>query len=181
MCFTGLIISMVSTQHTQNTHARSQVITTDLSSFLLAINTYLTTWSTALYALKSQPAISQLALTLGADGVAGLPPLTSSSLLAAIVSQYGLDAAADESLISILPSGRKATRLGTSVTYYSTQLATLLQELLMGLSGEFGNGDFLWLAQHGEMMAYTGESLARLEARLAGEEVASVESLLEDP
>ena len=147
---------------------------------LLAVNTYLTTWSNALYALKSQIAISQLANALGADGVGGLPPLTSSSLLSAIISQYGLDSAADEALVSILPSGSRATKLDTNVTYYSTQLSTLLGEVLEGLSGDFWNAWFLLLANHGQMMAYEGESLQNLEAGLAGLEVERVEQLDEE-
>ena len=67
------------------------------------------------------------------------------------------------------------------MTYYSTQLATLLGQLLESLSSDFWNGYFLLLAQHGQMMAYTGESLSRLEASLAGALVASVESVEEDP
>ena len=65
--------------------------------------------------------------------------------------------------------------------YYSTQLATLLGDVLAGLSGDFWNGGFLLLASHGQMMAYTGESLGGLEAGLAGAEVGRVESLEEDP
>ncbi|KAF6220408.1 hypothetical protein HO133_002840 [Letharia lupina] len=145
---------------------------------IYAINTYFTTWESALYALKSQPAIAQLAQILGADG---LPPLTTSSLLAATVSNYGLDAAADQALVSILPSGRRATRLDTDVTYYSTQLAALLGQLLGALSGDFLNGEYLVLADHGQMMAYTGESLQRLEASLAGAVVESVTALENDP
>lgn len=157
-------------------------ILTHYSPTLVAVNTYLTNWSNALYALKSQPAISQLALTLGADGIAGLPPLTSSSLLSATISHYGLDTAADEALDSILPSGNKATKLDTNVTYYSTQLSSLLGEVLEGLSGDFWNGWFLLLASHGQMMAYTGEDLQNLEAGLAGVEVERVEELdVEEP
>lgn len=147
---------------------------------LLAVNTYLTTWSTAIYALKSQAAISQLALTLGANGAAGLPLLTSSSLLSAVITHYGLDTAADEALVSILPSGSKATKLNTKVTYYSTQLSTLLGNVLEELSGDLWNGWFVLLASHGQMMAYTGESLQNLEAGLAGLEVERVEELDEE-
>ncbi|KAL9070655.1 MAG: hypothetical protein Q9161_004709 [Pseudevernia consocians] len=135
----------------------------------------------SLYALQSQPAIAQLAQILGADGVGGLPPLTTSSLLADLISQHGLDTAADQAFVSILPSGSKATRLDTNVTYYSTQLATLLGQLLESLSSDFWNGYFLLLAQHGQMMAYTGESLSRLEASLAGTPVETVEAVEEDP
>lgn len=135
---------------------------------IYAINLYLSTWETALYAIRSQSAIAQIAQILGADGAAGLPPLTSSSLLVAVISRYGLDTAADDALVSILPSGSNATPLDTNVTYYSTQLATLLGQVLGSLSSNFWNAGFLLLAQHGQMMAYTGESLARLEASLAG-------------
>lgn len=146
----------------------------------LAVNTYLTTWSTALYALTSQSAISQLALVLGANDAPGLPRLTISSLLAAVITNYGLDSATDEALISILPSGSKATDLDTTVPFYSTQLSTLLGDILKNSSAEFWNGDFLLLASHGQMMAYTGESLQGLEAGLAGTEIVSAESLEED-
>lgn len=97
------------------------------------------------------------------------------------MNKYGLDAAADGALVSILPSGSRAARLDTDVTYYSTQLAGLLGDVLAGLSGDFWNGEFLLLAQHGAMMAYTGESLARLEAVLAGAVVESVTALENDP
>ena len=134
----------------------------------LAINTYFLTWETALYALKSQTAIAQLAQTLGPDGVAGLPRLTTASLLVALLYKYGLDPAVDEALVDILPSGPRAASLDTSVTFYSTQLAQLLAQLLEGLMTDFENGDFLWLATVGQMMAYTGESEVGLEASLAG-------------
>lgn len=66
------------------------------------------------------------------------------------------------------------------MTYYSTQLSTLLGDILEALSGDFWNGDFLVLASHGQMMAYTGESLQKLEAGLAGEEIVRVEDLEDD-
>lgn len=97
------------------------------------------------------------------------------------MDRYGLDGAADGALVSILPSGSRAARLDTDVTYYSTQLAALLGRVLGGLSGDFWNGWFLLLARYGQMMAYTGESLARLEAGLEGTEVESVTTLENGP
>lgn len=79
--------------------------------------------------------------------------------------------------MSILPSGRQATRLDTDVTYYSTQLAALLADVLGGLSRDFWNGEFLFLAAGGQMMAFTGESLGKLEQGLAGVEVQGVTEL----
>lgn len=83
--------------------------------------------------------------------------------------------------MSILPSGSGVASLDTSATYYSTQLATLLGQVLQSLMGGTSMLLFLFLARGGEMMAYTGESLQRLEATLAGELVASVSELEEDP
>ena len=140
----------------------------------LAVNTYFLTWETALYAFKSQSAIAELAQLLGANGATGLPRLTTSSLLVALVSKYGLDPAVDLALTDILPVGPQATTLDTSVTYYSTQLAQLLAQMLKALMTDFMNGDFLYLASGGQMMAYTGESEAALEASFAGTAVAQV-------
>ena len=83
--------------------------------------------------------------------------------------------------MSILPSGRLATDLDTSKEYYSTQLATLLGELLESVMVGSGVLLFLLLAQHGQMLAYTGESLARLEASLAETSVESATTLENDP
>ena len=71
--------------------------------------------------------------------------------------------------------------MDTSVTYYSTQLATLLGEVLESLSSDFWNGEFLLLAQHGQMMVYTGESSPNLVASLAGTPVESVTTLENSP
>lgn len=118
-----------------------------------------------MYAIKSQPAINRLVSVLN---VPGAPKLTANSLLAAIVSNYGLDPAVDEAFISILPSGPKATPLNTNEQYMATQLAGLLGDILMALSTDFLNGYFLFLVRHGQMMTDTSESLQKLEARLAG-------------
>ncbi|KAM0794009.1 hypothetical protein BDR22DRAFT_49925 [Usnea florida] len=141
---------------------------------IYAINTYFLTWETALYALKSQPAIAQIAQLLGANGAPGLPRLTTSSLLSALLPKYGLDPAVDSALADILPVGPQATSLDTNATYYSTQLAQLLAQTLKDLMTDFLNGNFLYLAMGGQMMAYTGESEANLEASLAGTPVAQV-------
>ena len=101
-------------------------------------------------------------------GAVGLPRLTTESLLVDLLKKYGLDPAVDSALTDILPSGHKATSLNTTVTFYSTQLAGLLAQMLKGLMTDFQNGDFLWLAANGQMMAYTGESGGNLEASLAG-------------
>ena len=63
------------------------------------------------------------------------------------------------------------------MTYYSTQLAALLAAVLAGLNADFWNGQFLFLALGGQMMAFTGESLGRLEQGLAGVEVQGVTQL----
>ena len=141
---------------------------------LLAINSYFLTWETALYALKSQPAIAEMAQLLGANGAIGLPRLTTSSLLVDLLGKYGLDPAVDSALGDILPVGPQATSLDTSATYYSTQLAQLLAQVLKDLMTDFLSGNFLYLAMGGQMMNYTGESEANLEASLAGTTVAQV-------
>lgn len=138
---------------------------------IYAINLYFLTWETALYAIKSQSAIAEVAQILGA---AGLPRLTIPSLLSALLSKYGLDPAVDLALTDILPSGHKAISLDTTATYFSTQLAQLLAQMLKALMTDFQNGDFLYLATDGKMMAYTGEDQANLEANLAGTAVAQV-------
>ena len=112
-----------------------------------------------------------MAAILGANG---LPRLTTASLLVDLLTKYGLDPAVDLALTDILPSGPKATSLDTSVTYYSTQLAQLLAQMLEGLMTDFQNGNFLYLAMEGRMMMYTGESETNLEASLAGAAVAQV-------
>lgn len=50
----------------------------------------------------------------------------------------------------------------------STQLAALLSEVLLELSTNFLNGEFLFMAADGQMMEYVGESLQRLQSSLAG-------------
>lgn len=143
---------------------------TDDNNFSIAVEQYLSVWQTAIYATASQPAINNLVYILSAAG----PTLTVAALLAAIVENFGLEQAADEALVSILPSGKKAGALAMNTAYTSTQLGVLLADLLLDLSTNFLNGHFLWLAQHGQMMAYTGESLQRLESSLAMVTPASV-------
>ena len=63
------------------------------------------------------------------------------------------------------------------MTYYSTQLATLLAGLLQSLMSDPYKLGFLLLAGGGQMMAYTGESLERLESSLAGTLVNSAATL----
>ena len=128
------------------------------------MNQYFTTWTTAIYALKSQPAISAMALTLSRPG---LPRLTPSSLLTAVVTTYGLNPAADSALINLLPTGKKAPLLDTSVTYYSTQLAGLLADMLADVMSEAGKLGFILFAMGGALMRYPGESIAGLEGRLS--------------
>lgn len=128
-----------------------------------AVEQYLSVWQTAIYAIGSQPAINNLVSTLSGAG----PKITVEALLAAIVQGFGLDQSIDEAFVSILPSGRKSTPLDVSVAYMSTQLGALLAQMLLDLSTDFYNGYFLLLAQHGQLMTYTGESLQRLEASLA--------------
>lgn len=130
----------------------------------LAVNQYFTVWEQALYAQKSQPAISNLVSILN---VAGAPPLTASSLLAALIGNFGLCEAVDQAFVAILPSGRNAKSLDTSQNYMSTQLAALLSEVLLDLSTNFLNGAFLFMVAHGQMMEDVGESLQRLESSLA--------------
>jgi len=109
----------------------------------------------------SQPAINNLVSILsGAGGT-----LTVGALLAAVVSNFGLDPAVDETFISIIPSGKKTAPLDTGMRYISTQLGVLLEEILLDLSKN--NGYLVLMAMHGQMMAYTGESLQRLESSLA--------------
>ncbi len=91
-----------------------------------------------------------------------------NSLLAAIISNYGLDPAVDEAFISILPSGPKAEPLNTNEQFMSTQLAGLLGDTLMSIQANFSNGYFLWMTHHGQLMTDTSESLENLEANLAG-------------
>lgn len=134
-------------------------------STVVAVWQYFSTWEKALYAFKSQAAIYRLITILD---VPGAPKLTANSLLAAIVSNYGLDPAVDEAFISILPSGRNATPLDTNEQYMSTQLAGLLGDILISLSTDFFNGYFQLLVRHGQMMTDTSESLQNLEASLAG-------------
>ena len=55
-----------------------------------------------------------------------------------------------------------------SVKYFSPQLADILAQVLLGAMKDFLQAGFLLLSEHGQMMAYTGESLARLETSLAG-------------
>ena len=98
--------------------------------------------------------------------VPGAPRLTPTSLLTAVISHYGLDAAADETLMDILPDD--PNKLDTSVTFYSTQVSVLLAELLLNVMSDRTMLGFLWFAKGGKMMAYTGESLKNLEASLAG-------------
>ena len=99
--------------------------------------------------------------------VAGAPVLTVSSLLSAIINNFGQDQACDEAFIAILPSGQKATPLNTTQTYMSTQLSVLLESIMLSLSTDLLNGDFLFLAQHGQMMSVTNESVQNLEKSLA--------------
>lgn len=138
--------------------------------FLPAVNAYFSNWSDALYALKSQTAIAELALALSGPN---LPRLTPSSLLSAIVSHYGLNAAADEALLDILPTD--LTLLDTSVTFYSTQLSALLAGLLENVMSERGKLGFLFLVKGGMMMRVeTVEDKGSLERSLAGGYVAGV-------
>jgi len=132
---------------------------------MVAVWQYFSTWQMALYAIEAQPAIARLVSTLK---VPGAPKLTVNSLLAAIVSNYGLNPAVDDSFISVLPSGANAEPLDTSRMSMSTQLAGLLDDTLKSLSTDFYNAYFLLMVQHGQMMAYANESLQNLEANLAG-------------
>ena len=121
-------------------------------------------WSDALYALKSQSAIAELVLALSAPGT---PRLTPTSLLSAVISHYGLDAAADGALLNILPVD--LTLLDTTVTFYSTQLSAVLAGLVETVMAQKGKLGFVMLAQGGLMMAAsTEENVARLEGSFAG-------------
>ena len=60
------------------------------------------------------------------------------------------------------------------MTYFSTQLAQLLAQMLKDLMTDFMDGNFLYLAMEGRMMMYTGESETNLEGSLAGTAVAQV-------
>ena len=91
--------------------------------------------------------------------------------------QYGLDPDADAALSDILPTGDQATPLDLTVELFSPQLTALLRDLLLDLSTNLGGGSFLYLARNGQMMQYTGESLQRLEANLAGDPPESLSQL----
>ena len=91
--------------------------------------------------------------------------------MVAIVNSYGLNAAVDEMLISILPSGKNATPLDTSQTYMSTQLAQLLSDLLLSLSTNFNDGIFMLMVQHGNLIQPSKETISLLEDNLAGVEL----------
>ena len=136
-----------------------------------AVNTLFSNWSDALYALKSQTALAELVLALSGPG---LPRLTPSSLLSAVISHYGLNAAADEALLDILPVD--LTLLDTEVTFYSTQLSSLLAGLLENVMGEKGKFGFMFLARKGQMMADTEEDVERLMASLAGSLVTGLQT-----
>jgi len=130
-----------------------------------AVEQYFSLWEEAICSIKSRPAISNLVSILD---VGGLPPLTVSSLLVDIVHDFGLDQALDETFISLLPSGKKAKSLDTSQTYMSTQLVQLLSDTLLSLMMDFNDGFFLLLAQHGQLMQSTNETLLLVEDSLAG-------------
>ena len=121
-------------------------------------------WQKAIYATQSQPAIANLVSILDAQGA---PTLTVTSLLAAIVSNYGDDRTNDLYFISILEGIKKPAVLDVTQTYMSAQLASLLADVLLSLMTEFSNGDFLFLVQHGQMMRNSSETLSQLESNLA--------------
>ena len=122
-------------------------------------------WHNALYAANSQPAINNLVSLLD---VQGAPALTVSSLLAAVITNFGLDKAVDQAFISIIPTGKSATNLDISQRSMSPQLAQLLADILMRIMTEPYKAYFLRLAQHGQLMQNNNESLSQLEGSLAG-------------
>lgn len=135
------------------------------SGLLIAVWQYFSDWQKALYAISSQPAIDRLVSTLN---VPGAPKLTTNSLLAAIVLNYGINPIVDQAFLDILPSGAEAEPLDTSQTFMSTQLAGLLGDVLMSFSTNFLNGGWLWMAQDGQMMENTTVSWQNLESSFVG-------------
>ena len=125
---------------------------------------YFSVWEKVLYAIHSQPAINNLVAILD---VQGAPLLTVSSLMSAIVTNYGIDPSVDQWFISLLPTGSKATPLDMTVAYMSSQLAQLLATMLTSLMTYFEDG-FAFMTRHGQMMQYSNDSLAQLEINLQG-------------